>query len=162
MDAYLKILQSDSINETYSGNYYTTANFFLNLTISFIAEKQLLAICVDLFMAGSETTTKALNFCFLYLVLYPEVQRKAQEEIDRVIGRDRFPTLADRPRMPYVNSVGLESVRMFMGRTMNIPHRALKDTYILGHRIPKVYSFYIIKANKISSINKTRIKKIEQ
>ncbi|XP_043289882.1 probable cytochrome P450 303a1 isoform X2 [Venturia canescens] len=118
MDAYLKILQSENLNETFS-------------------EKQLLAICVDLFMAGSETTTKALNFCFLYLVLYPEVQRKAQEEIDRVIGPDRFPTLADRPRMTYVNAIGLESIRMFMGRTMNIPHRALKDTHIMGYKIPK-------------------------
>lgn len=101
-------------------------------------EKQLLAICVDLFMAGSETTTKALNFCFLYLVLYPQVQRKAQEEIDRVIGQNRFPTLADRPRLTYVNAIGLESIRMFMGRTMNIPHRALKDTYIMGYKVPKV------------------------
>ncbi|XP_015121196.1 probable cytochrome P450 303a1 [Diachasma alloeum] len=118
MDAYLKILQSESHNETFS-------------------ELQLLAIWVDLFMAGSETTTKALNFCFLYLVLYPEVQRKAQEEIDREIGRDRFPCLSDRPRMTYVNAITLESIRMFMGRTMNIPHRALKDTYIMGYRIPK-------------------------
>ncbi|XP_011310802.1 probable cytochrome P450 303a1 [Fopius arisanus] len=118
MDAYLKILQSESHDETFS-------------------ELQLLAIWVDLFMAGSETTTKALNFCFLYLVLYPDVQKKAQDEIDREIGRDRLPRLSDRPRMTYVNAITLESIRMFMGRTMNIPHRTLKDTYIMGYRIPK-------------------------
>lgn len=49
-------------------------------------------------MAGSETTSKALGFGFLYLILFPQVQRKAQEEIDRVLGRDKFPTLADRPK----------------------------------------------------------------
>ncbi|XP_034938135.1 probable cytochrome P450 303a1 [Chelonus insularis] len=118
MDCYLKMLKSECIDETFS-------------------EPQLLAICVDLFMAGSETTTKALNFCFLYLVLYPEVQKKAQEEIDRVIGRDRFPSLSDRPRMTYVNAISLECIRIFMGRTMNIPHRALRDTFIQGYRIPK-------------------------
>lgn len=52
---------------------------------------------MDLFMAGSETTSKALSFGFLYLLLFPHVQRKAQEELDRVLG-DRFPTLADRPK----------------------------------------------------------------
>lgn len=63
-----------------------------------ILEIQLLAICVDLFIAGSETTTKSLGFGFLYLMLFPEVQRKAQEEIDRILDRDQFPTLADRPK----------------------------------------------------------------
>lgn len=62
------------------------------------SEKQLMAVCMDLFMAGSETTSKTLGFCFLYLLLYPEVQREAQEEIDRVVGRDRLPTLEDRAK----------------------------------------------------------------
>lgn len=51
-----------------------------------------------MFMAGSETTSKSLGFGFLYMLLHPEVQRKAQEEIDRVIGRERTPTLNDRPK----------------------------------------------------------------
>jgi len=66
------------------------------------SESQLLAICMDMFMAGSETTSKSLGFGFLYLLLNPEVQKKAQEEIDRVVGRDRLPTLNDRPK--YLNS----------------------------------------------------------
>ncbi|XP_012279451.1 probable cytochrome P450 303a1 [Orussus abietinus] len=118
MDSYLNILRSENYNETFS-------------------ESQLLAICMDLFMAGSETTSKALSFSFLYFVLYPNVQRKAQEEIDLVVGRDRFPALTDRPRLPYIDAIVLESVRMFMGRTFSIPHRAVRDTQIMGYRIPK-------------------------
>jgi hypothetical protein len=41
-------------------------------------------------------------------------------------------------RMPYVQAIVLESLRMFMGRTLNVPHRALRDTSIIGHKIPKV------------------------
>ena len=63
-----------------------------------LIESQLLAICMDMFMAGSETTTKSLGFCFLNLLLYPDVQRRAQVEIDTVVGRDRLPTLNDRPK----------------------------------------------------------------
>ena len=40
--------------------------------------------------------------------------------------------------MTYMNAIVLESFRMFTGRTLNIPHRALRDTTILGHKIPKV------------------------
>lgn len=49
-------------------------------------------------MAGSETTTKSLGFGFLYMLLYPEVQVKAREELDRVVGRNRMPNLNDRPK----------------------------------------------------------------
>lgn len=39
--------------------------------------------------------------------------------------------------MPYTDSLALESIRMFMGRTFGVPHRAVKDTYLMGHFIPK-------------------------
>ena len=43
--------------------------------------------------------------------LYPEVQRKAQAEIDSVVGKDRLPTFKDRDRLPYVNYVCWELFR---------------------------------------------------
>lgn len=73
-------------------------NYITNNILLIVIESQLLAICMDMFMAGSETTSKSLGFGFLYLLLNPEVQKKAQEEIDRVVGRDRLPTLNDRPK----------------------------------------------------------------
>lgn len=118
MDVYLQMLISEDRKDSFS-------------------ESQLLAICMDMFMAGSETTSKSLGFGFLYILLFPEVQVKAREEIDRVVGRERLPTLNDRPNMPYVEAIVYESVRVFMGRTFSIPHRALKDTTLQGYDIPK-------------------------
>lgn len=43
--------------------------------------------------------------------LYPEVQRKAQEELDRVVGTDRLPRLADRPNLPYIEAIIKEVLR---------------------------------------------------
>ncbi|XP_056637719.1 methyl farnesoate epoxidase [Diorhabda sublineata] len=121
MDVFLNVLQSSDKENI--GNSFS--------------EEQLLAICMDMFMAGSETTSNTLSFSFLYLILYPDVQKKAQEEIDRVIGKDRNPSLDDRPKMPYVECIALESLRMFGGRAFTVPHRALRDTYLCGYRIPK-------------------------
>ena len=45
------------------------------------------------------------------MVLYPEFQRKAQEEIDRVIGNDRFPTFVDQANLPYLDAVVKEVLR---------------------------------------------------
>ena len=48
---------------------------------------------------------------FLAMALYPEVQKKAQAEIDAVIGPDRLPDFQDRPSLPYINAVVKESMR---------------------------------------------------
>lgn len=106
MDVYLNMLRSEDCSNTFSGDitFRISANPKLqqhactNYNVTVLTEIQLLAICVDLFMAGSETTSKTLGFCFLNLILSQDVQKKAQEEIDRVIGRDRPPTLEDRAK----------------------------------------------------------------
>lgn len=118
MDVYLRVLKEHGEIDTYS-------------------EGQLVATCMDMFMAGTETTSKTMSFCFSYLVREQEVQKKAQEEIDRVVGKDRMPCIDDRPNMPYCEAVIHESVRHFMGRTFGVPHRALRDTTLAGYYIPK-------------------------
>lgn len=45
------------------------------------------------------------------MALYPEVQRKAQEELDRVIGRDRLPEFSDQSSLPYIMAVVKETMR---------------------------------------------------
>ncbi|XP_075990873.1 putative cytochrome P450 303a1 [Anticarsia gemmatalis] len=100
------------------------------------SEGQLVAMCMDMFMAGTETTSKSLSFCFSYLVRDVSVQRKAQAEIDRVLGH-RAPSLCDRSDMPYNEAIVHESVRHFMGRTFGVPHRALTNTRLAGYNIPK-------------------------
>jgi len=51
---------------------------------------------------------------FLVLVLYPRVQRRAQQELDAVVGRDRLPTFDDRPRLPYIEAFCKELLRWAM------------------------------------------------
>ena len=55
----------------------------------------------DLFLAGSETTSTTLTWAALYMVRYPEVQKKVQAELDRVVGQNRPPSLKDKPNLPY-------------------------------------------------------------
>ena len=48
---------------------------------------------------------------FLAMALYPEVQKKAQAEIDAVVGLNRLPEFEDRPSLPYINAVVKELLR---------------------------------------------------
>lgn len=49
-------------------------------------------------------------FVFIML-LYPDVQHKAQEELDRVVGRDRLPEIADQDSLPYISATIKEMLR---------------------------------------------------
>ena len=54
----------------------------------------------------------SISSFFLSMVLHPDVQTKGQEEIDRVLGKDRLPTFGDRPSLPYVEAIYREVMRL--------------------------------------------------
>jgi len=56
-------------------------------------------------------TVSAVQFFFLAMALYPEVQKKAQAEIDAVIGNNRLPDFSDRDALPYINAIVKEAMR---------------------------------------------------
>uniref|UniRef100_A0A667WLN9 Cytochrome P450, family 2, subfamily N, polypeptide 13 n=1 Tax=Myripristis murdjan TaxID=586833 RepID=A0A667WLN9_9TELE len=97
-----------------------------------------LALCsLDLFVAGTETTSTTLLWALTFLIKNPDVQEKVQAEIDRVIGQTRQPTMADRPNMPYTDAVIHEIQRMGNIVPLNGLRMAAKDTTLGGYFIPK-------------------------
>jgi len=56
-------------------------------------------------------TVSAVQSFFLATALYPEVQKKAQKEIDAVIGNNRLPDFSDRDALPYTNAIVKEAMR---------------------------------------------------
>nr|XP_009663583.1 PREDICTED: cytochrome P450 2D14 [Struthio camelus australis] len=91
----------------------------------------------DLFVAGSETTSITLRWALLYMLLYPEIQSKVQAEIDKVLGRERSPTMEDQVSMPYTNAVIHEVQRCGDIVPTGLRHMTLRDTEIQGFFIPK-------------------------
>ncbi|XP_078141646.1 cytochrome P450 2J4-like isoform X2 [Centroberyx gerrardi] len=97
-----------------------------------------LALCsLDLFLAGTETTSTTLQWALVFLIKHPDIQKKVQAEIDRVIGQTRQPAMADRPNMPYTDAVIHEIQRMGNIVPLNALRMAAKDTTLGGYFIPK-------------------------
>ena len=66
----------------------------------------------DLFIAGSETTSSSLASMLFYMILYPEVQKPIQTEIDEIVGRNREVTFEDKSKMPFTDAAIMEVRRI--------------------------------------------------
>ncbi|XP_028258726.1 cytochrome P450 2J2-like [Parambassis ranga] len=99
--------------------------------------KNLCFCTLDLFGAGTETTTTTLHWGLLYMIYYPDIQERVQAEIDAVVGSSRQPSVTDRENMPYTDAVIHEIQRLANILPLNVARMANKDTTVDKYTIPK-------------------------
>ncbi|GLB43241.1 putative cytochrome p450 [Lyophyllum shimeji] len=99
--------------------------------------KHIKAAAAIVYLAGAETTSSTLCFFVLAMVLHPECQQKAQDEIDAVVGYDRLPEFHDRENLAYLECLLQETLRWFQVLPMGVPHRTMEDDIYNGMLIPK-------------------------
>ncbi|GJJ09727.1 hypothetical protein Clacol_003951 [Clathrus columnatus] len=90
-----------------------------------------------IFGAGSATTTSALHSFMLAMVMFPRVQKRAQEELDHVLGLGRLPTFEDQSQLPYIGAIVREVLRWFPVTPSALPHTTTEDDVYKGYLIPK-------------------------
>ncbi|XP_075360293.1 cytochrome P450 1A4-like [Mycteria americana] len=102
-----------------------------------ISNEKIISIVNDLFGAGFDTVATALSWSLMYVALYPDIQKRIQEELDQTIGRERRPRLSDRGMLPYTEAFILEMFRHSSFLPFTIPHSTTKATALNGYYIPK-------------------------
>ncbi|KAG2366904.1 cytochrome P450 [Suillus spraguei] len=106
-------------------------------TLSAEEDAMVMWSAASLHAAGSYTTVSAVYSFFLAMTLFPDVQKKAQSEIDAIIGTDRLPSLADRDSLPYIEALVKEVFRWSVLLPTSIPHRVTEDDIHDWYYIPK-------------------------
>ncbi|KIV88838.1 hypothetical protein PV10_08476 [Exophiala mesophila] len=86
---------------------------------------------------GSDTSAATLSSAVQALITWPEVQKKAQAELDRVVGDDRLPTIADYDQLPYIAMLVKETMRWRPIAPLGVPHALSEDEVVDGKFLPK-------------------------
>ncbi|XP_054783021.1 trimethyltridecatetraene synthase-like [Prosopis cineraria] len=95
------------------------------------------AFSQDLIAGGTESSAVTVEWAISELLRKPEIFEKATEELDRVIGRDRWVEEKDVPNLPYINAIAKETMRLHPVAPMLVPRMARDDVKIAGYDIPK-------------------------
>ncbi|KAI0064948.1 CyP450 monooxygenase [Artomyces pyxidatus] len=123
----------------------TAASSFSSIALRDIQETQdrkyqeelIKCLGATMYTAGADTTVSVILTFFMAMLMSPEAQSKAQEEMDRVIGTDRLPTYDDEPNLPYIGALVKEVFRWQQVAPFAIPHRLMADDVYNGYFIPK-------------------------
>ncbi|KAF9477126.1 cytochrome P450 [Pholiota conissans] len=94
-------------------------------------------VALTIYGGASDTIISALGSLFYVLATRPDIQKKGQEEIDRVIGTERLPDFSDRASLPYTDALYRELLRFYPPTPMGFPHCAKEDDTYKGYLIPK-------------------------
>ncbi|KAF9730277.1 cytochrome P450 [Paraphaeosphaeria minitans] len=88
-------------------------------------------------IGGIETTASVMQWFTALIPAHPHVQKRAQEELDRIVGRDRLPTVEDEANLPYCRAIIKEVERCHNPFWLGTPHMASQDFIYGEHLIPK-------------------------
>ena len=85
---------------------------------------------------GASTTATFLQRFILCISRHPQVQTRAQKDIDTLVGQDRMPTVADASELQYVRAIVKEGMRWMPTIILGSPHGLIQDDMYMGYKIP--------------------------
>ncbi|KAI0047445.1 cytochrome P450 [Auriscalpium vulgare] len=113
-----------------------SASLIKNETRNELSKREQAWLAGIMYAAGAETTSNTLSWWLLAMLSAPDVQARAQAELDSVVGRARPPTLADAPHLPYIRATVQEALRWRPVLPFAIPHRLAQDDWYRGMFLP--------------------------
>eukprot|EP01018_Ginkgo_biloba_P040803 Gb_00367 [translate_table: standard] len=102
-----------------------------------ITRDNIKAVILDMLSAGTDTSSATLEWAMSELLLNPSMMKKAQDELQSVVGLNRMVEESDLPQLEYLQVVVKETLRLHPPGPLLIPHEAREDCVVAGYNIPK-------------------------
>lgn len=91
----------------------------------------------DLILAGTDTVATTLEWAMSLLLNHPDILNKARMEVDTLMGKDRLMEESDFPKLPYLQNVISETLRLYPAAPLLVPHMSSENSQIGGFDIPR-------------------------
>lgn len=102
-----------------------------------LTEQEMKGILLDMFVAGTDTSASTSEWALAELISHPKLLKEAQQELDTVVGRDRFVSESDLAQLPLLQAIVKETLRIHPSTPLSLPRMAADDCEINGYHIPK-------------------------
>ncbi|KAJ4485859.1 cytochrome P450 [Lentinula aciculospora] len=139
-EAVTKAMKQGFVMPSFVSNLLTDLELRKDLSELAVAKEiEIVRNCAGLaYAAGTESASivSSLSSFMLAMVLYPEVQEKARQELDPIIESGRLPDFGDRKTLPYIDAIVKEVLRWNPVAPLGLPHMATKDDEFRGYYIP--------------------------
>ncbi|KAJ4848779.1 hypothetical protein Tsubulata_031953 [Turnera subulata] len=103
----------------------------------FLSDDEIRYQLVELMIASVDNPSNAIEWAMAEMMNQPELMKKAHEEIDRVVGKERLVQESDIEKLNYVKACAREAYRLHPLSPFNVPHMSIQDTTVAGYHIPK-------------------------
>ncbi|XP_042019242.1 geraniol 8-hydroxylase-like [Salvia splendens] len=94
-------------------------------------------LCLDLFAAGTDTTSSTVEWAMAEVLKNPETMKRAKAEVEEVIGKGKMVREGDISHLPYLQCIVKETLRLHPPVPFLIPRKVEEDVEVLGHTVPK-------------------------
>ncbi|CAF2144131.1 unnamed protein product [Brassica rapa subsp. narinosa] len=101
------------------------------------------ALLMDMVLGGTDTSVHVIEFAMAEILNYPEIMKRAQQELDEVVGKDKIVEESHIPKLPYILAIMKETLRLHSVAPLLNPHRPSQTTVVSGFTIPKDSKIFI-------------------
>ncbi|KAK7410001.1 hypothetical protein VNO78_00458 [Psophocarpus tetragonolobus] len=100
------------------------------------AETTTKATCLALILAGTDTTMGTMTWALSLLLNNREILKKATDELDTHIGKDKMVEVSDLIKLEYLQSIIKETLRLYPVGQLSMPHESVEDCIVGGYHVP--------------------------
>lgn len=136
IEDHKKRFSADKIDEDLIFAFINEMNQATEKNTNF-TDTQLVMVILDLFIAGSQSTSNTLDFILMSLATNPAIQEKCHDVIGSVLGDAQLPALNDKSKLSYIEAVIFETQRFYNISAITGPRRVLRETMLDGYVLPK-------------------------
>ncbi|EOA35339.1 hypothetical protein CARUB_v10020525mg [Capsella rubella] len=108
-----------------------------------LSEETVGGLVWNMLTAGADTTAVVIEWAMAEMIKCPTVQQKAQQELDSVVGKQRLMSESDIPKLPYLQCVVKEALRLHPSTPLMLPHKASETVWVGGYKVPKGATVYV-------------------